>query len=184
MLLCPLLPAPATGRAQTCSRAVGQARVPASGCSDGGQAEARSAGTRARRDRRHRRPTWAQGSRGRKVPQTPPSSSPAPAGRRAGRAQGPGRVRPASPGCLTSCRSRGPACLAQLAWHHFLDILTPREAAPPPFQGPGPLPRPRWRAQPLLTCADPRGRTRSPLREEQGWGIYFFSPFLFFNKKN
>ncbi|VCW83958.1 unnamed protein product, partial [Gulo gulo] len=128
------LPAPATGRAQTCSRAAGQTRVLASGRSDGGQVEARSAGTRARRDRRRRRPRGrALGSGGWKVPQTLPFSSPAPAGGQAGRGgQWPAQVWPASPGGLPCCRSRGPACLAQLAWHHFLDTPTPREAASPP----------------------------------------------------
>ena len=174
------LPAPATGRAQTRSRAAGKARAPASGRSDGGQAEARSAGTRARRDRRQR-PRWAQGCRGPKVPQTLPSSGPAPAGGQAAVDNGQAGCGQHPWDAHLSCCSRGPACLAWPAWHRFLDPPpTPREAASPPHppRAQGPLPRPRQRAQPSH-LRRPRGRTRSPLREEAGVGNLFFLSFSF-----
>ena len=131
-------------------------------------------------------PGWAQGSRGRKVPQTLPSSSAAPAGRRAGgRGQWRGGCGQHPQDTCLSCRGRGPACLAQLAWHHFLDTPTPREAASPPphlsrARGPSPDPGGEPSLPPVLT---PGAGLEAHSGKKQGWGIYFFSPFLFFNKK-
>lgn len=52
---------------------------------------------------------------------------------------------------------------------------------PTPFQDPGPLPDPGREHGP---DPEPPGEGLRPLWKEAGWGIYFFSPFLFFNKKN
>lgn len=104
--------------------------------------------------------------------------SPGPGGQAGGCGQWPGGVRPAPPGARLSCCNTGPACLAWPAWHRFLDAPTPWEAASPlnPFRAWGPLPRPR---QSPLTCAAPRGRTRSPLRDETAVGNLFFLSFSF-----
>ena len=76
----------------------------------------------------------------------------------------------------------GPAGLAPFFRHPH-----PSEAASPPPTTPSrawvPLPRPRRRAQPSpLRHPGPGAEAHSG--KKQGWGIYFFSPFLFFNKKN
>lgn len=177
------LPAPATGRAQTCSRAAGRARVLASGLSDGGQAEARSAGTRARRDRRHRRPGWAQGSRGRKMPQTLPSSSPAPVGRQAGRrGQWPGRMWPAPPGCLPELPQHrasllGPAGLAPFFRHPYPS----GSSQPPPhtFPGPGAPPQTQVESTALSPAPTPGAGLEAHSGKSRG-GESIFS-LLFFS---
>lgn len=110
-------------------------------------------------------------------------------GRRAGGPQrtvaGPSMASiPRRPALLPQQRTSplGPAGLAPFFRHPY---PSGSSQPPPTFPGPGAPPQTQVESTVLsLTCADPRGRTRSPLREEQGWGIYFFSPFLFFNKKN
>lgn len=174
------LPAPAAGRAQTRSWAAGEARAPASGRSDGGQAEARSAGTRARWDRR-RRPPWAQGSRGQRCLRLcPPRAQPWWAGRqprttaRPDVASFPGDAR-------LSCCSRGPACLARPAWHRFLDTPTPRKQPAPPqlLPGPGcPSPDPDGEHSPLLYATQGQEQKPTPGRDRGGESIFsllFFS---------
>lgn len=173
-------PTPAAGRAPAHSRAAGQARAPASGHSDGGQAEARGAGTRARRDRRR----WPQGHRapqaGRRLRLCPPRTQP----RRldGSRGQWPGGVQPAPPGrppepLQQRTRLLGPAGPAPFFRHPL-----PRKAASPHPPGPGRLDP--GRAHSPLSRLPPAAGPEAHSGTKQGWGIYFFSPFLFFNKKN
>ena len=121
-----------------------------------------------------------------KVPQTLPSSGPALAGGQTaanngqtGRGQ---RPRGCPPELLQQRTSLlGPAGLAPFFRHPH-----PSEAAsspPTPSRAWVPLPRPRWRAQPS-TLRHPGPGAEAHSGKKQGWGIYFFSPFLFFNKKN
>lgn len=175
------LPAPAAGRAQTRSWAAGEARAPASGHSDGGQAEARSAGTRARRDRRQR-PPWAQGSRGRRCLRLcPPRAQPWWAGRQPRTTARPG-VASVPRDARLSCCSRGPACLARPAWHRFLDTPTPWKQPAPlpqPLPGPGcPSPGPGGEHSPLPYATQGQEQKPTPGRNRGGESIFsllFFS---------
>lgn len=120
----------------------------------------------------------AQGSRGQKVPQTLPSSDPAPAVRQVAADNGQAGCGQHPQEARLSRSKTGHACLAWPAWHRFLDTPTPWEAASPPSPSRawGPLPRPRHSP---LTCVAPRGRTRSPRRDEAAVGNLFFLSFSF-----
>lgn len=125
----------------------------------------------------------AQGSRGQKVPQTLPSSDPAPAVRRAAMDNGQAGCGQHPQDARPSHRNRGPACLARPAWHRFLDTPIPREAASPhTLPGPGLLILGREHSP--LSCLPLGAGLEAHSGMKQGWGIYFFSPFLFFNKKD
>lgn len=107
------------------------------------------------------------------------------AGGRAG-GQWPGRGRPAPPVCLPELPQQRTSLLGPAGLAPFFRHPNPLGSSQRPhFQGPGPLPRPRWRAQPSLPpVPTPGAGLEAHSGKKQGWGIYFFSPFLFFNKKN
>lgn len=158
------------------------------GARTAGRAEARGAGTRAGGDGRPRRPRVGTGLQRPEGASDSALLEPGAGGRAGGRPRTvAGRVRPASPGHLPELpRQRtsllGPAGLAPFFRHPYPSGSS-QPPPPSPFQGPGPLPRPRWRAL-SPTCADPGAGLEAHSGKKQGWGIYFFSPFLFFNKKN
>lgn len=116
------------------------------------------------------------------MPQTLPSSGPAPAGGRA-------RRRPrtmARPGAASiadarlSCCSRGPACLARPAWPCFLDTPTPREAASPPHPSRAGGPSPDPGESTPFSPKPPQGQDQKPTPGRSRGGESIFS-LLFFS---
>lgn len=153
------------------TRAAGQARAPASGRWTDSPAEAGSAESRARWDRRRpsRRPRAQRLRKGRRLSLLGLASRQDPWAV----GQGPcARVRVAGPASPRPDQDLpvGPYGLAP-----FLDTPSLGSSQPSHFQGPGP-PDPGEHS-PLP--AQPWGRPGSLFRKKQGWGIYFFSPFLF-----
>lgn len=126
----------------------------------------------------------AQSSRGQKVPQTLPFSDPAPAVRQAAADNGQAGCSQHPRGGLPESQQHrtnllGPASLAPFfRYPHSLGSSQP----PHPLPGPGgPSPNPGT----ALSPASPTGAgLGARVGTKQQWAIYFFSPFLFFNKKS
>lgn len=114
----------------------------------------------------------AQGSRGQKVPQTLPSSDPAQPQRSGGRLRTIARRGAASTlGCPPELLQHRTSLLGLASLAPFFRHPHPLGSSQPPksFQGLGVRPR-----HSPLTCVAPRGRTRSPLRDEAAVGNLFF----------
>lgn len=122
-----------------------------------------------------------------KVPQTLPSSGPALVDGQTAADNGQAGCGQRPQGCPPELLQQRTSLLGPAGLAPFFRHPHPSEAASPPPTTPSrawvPLPRPRRRAQPSpLRHPGPGAEAHSG--KKQGWGIYFFSPFLFFNKKN